>query len=187
MTLTRTHDAEHEVHSLADVKAQLRITVTSDDDSLRSYIPAVRHAVEKFIQQTLITSIWELTLDAFSSEICLPMGPIQSVTTIAYVDTDGDNQTFTDFQNDAKGRLRPSYGNSWPSTRDQYDAVTITYVAGQTHAGNVDPDIKQAMLLLIGAADAGREDIVIGAGVVVSELKNHTAKNLLEPHKLWSV
>ncbi|MCP4230922.1 MAG: hypothetical protein GY771_12365 [bacterium] len=46
-------------------------------------------------------------------------------------------------------------------------------------------DIKHAMLLLVGAADVGREDIVIGAGIVVSELKNHSAKDLLAPHKRY--
>ena len=182
MNPERTCDAAHEVLSLADVKSQLRITSTSDDDSLREFIVSVRHSVEQFIQKTLITSVWEYKLDSFPAEICLPMGPIQSVTTVAYVDTNGDAQTFTDFQNDSKGRLRPAYGFNWPATRNQYDAVTITYVAGQTHAGNVAPDIKHAMLLLVGAADVGREDIVIGAGVVVSVLKDHTAKDLLAPY-----
>lgn len=186
MILTRTHDAESEVLSLAEVKSQLRITTTADDDSFKAFITAVRRSVEAFLQKSLVTTIWELKLDSFPCEIQLPMPPIQSITTVAYVDTDGADQTFTDFQYDKKGRLRPAYGESWPSTRNQYGAVTITYVAGEIHAGNVDPDIKHAMLLLIGAADVGREDIVIGAGVVVSELKNHSAKDLLAPHKNWT-
>ncbi len=117
------------------------------------------------------------------------MSPIQSITSVEYVDTDGATQTLASsgYQFDAKGRLSPSYGNSWPSTRSQYDAVTVTYIAGETHAGNVPEDIKHAMLLMIGAADVAREGVVIGAGVVVSEVKNPRAAGLLHPYKVVSV
>ena len=182
MNLTRTLDAASEVLSLTEVKDQLRITTTADDDSLRLFIAAVRHKVEHILSKTLITSTWEYKIDAFPAQICLPMAPVQSITTVAYVDTDGANQTFTDFQFDASGRLSPAYGFSWPSTRDQYDAVTVTYIAGQTHAGNVPADIKHAMLLLVGASDIAREDTVIGAGVVVSKVPDG-ADSLLMPHK----
>jgi len=184
MNLTRTLDSASEVLSLAEVKNQIRVTTTADDDSFRLFIAAVRHRVEWLLGKTLITSTWEYKTDTFACEICLPMGPIQSVSSISYVDTDGATQSFTDFQVDKSGRLRPSFGNSWPSTRLQYDAVTITYIAGETHAGNVPEDIKLAMLLLVGASDIAREDTVIGAGVVVSQIPDG-AQSLLAAHKHW--
>lgn len=185
MSLTRTFDAVSETLALADVKKQLRITTTADDDSLRAFIASVRHTTEQFLSRTLVTSIWEYKRDYFPAQICLPMGPIQSVTTVEYIDTNGDSQTFTDFQFDVDGRLRPAYGFSWPSARLQYDAVTVTYVAGATNAGKVEPDIKHAMMLLVGAADIAREDTVVGAGVVVTKIPDG-ARALLMPHKRWS-
>lgn len=185
MNLTRTKDAESEAISLTEVKNQLRIgTSTADHDAFCLFIAAVRHRTEQYLGKTLITSTWEYKLDKFpDDEICLPMAPIQSVTTVAYTDTDGNPQTFTDFQVDKQGRLKPAYGFSWPSTRGELDAVTITYIAGETSAGEVPEDIKLAMLLEIGAYDVGRENIVIGAGVIVTELRAGNARSLLAPHK----
>ena len=185
MNLTRTFDAESETLSLTDVKTQLRITETDDDDALRIFIAAIRHQTETFLGHTLVTSTWELKLDCFNSEIELSMGPIQSITSVQYVDTDGATQTLAadQYQFDIGGRLKPSYSNSWPSTRDQYDAVTITYIAGETHAGNVKPDIKLAMLLWIGACDLNRENV---AFTQVIEIPN-SAKDILSPYRKWQL
>jgi len=185
MNLTRTLDAESETLSLTDVKDQLRITNTDDDDALRMFIAAIRHRTEQFLRKTLVTSTWELKLDCFDPEIELPMNPVQSITSVQYVDDDGDTQTLASsgYQSDAQGRLSASYGNSWPSTRSVYDAVTVTYVAGKTHAGNVEPDIKLAMLLWIGACDLNRENI---AFTQVSTIPDG-AKSLLAPHRNWKL
>ncbi len=183
MNLIRTVDASSEAISLTDVKNQLRIaSSTADHDSFRHYIGAVRHRTETFLGKTLITSTWEYKIDFFPRVICLPMSPIQSVTTISYVDTDGVSQTFTDFQVDNSGRLAPAFSFNWPSTRLQFDAVTITYIAGELNAGQVQDDIKYAMLLWIGACDIAREDTVIGAGVVVSQIPGG-AEHILAPYR----
>lgn len=180
MNITRTHDADHEVLSLSDVKNHLRITGTDDDDALRLMVAGIREKTETFLGKTLITSTWELKLDCFESIIYLPMSPVQSITSIQYVDTDGNTQSFTDFQVDRQGRLKPSYNNDWPDTRKQFDAVTITYVAGETHAGNVKTDIKLAMLLWVGACEINREDNVIGTTVATIP---ESARNLLMPYR----
>lgn len=185
MNLVRTFDAESEALSLTDVKTQLRITNTDDDDSLRQFIASIRRRTENYLRKSLVTTTWEYKIDAFESEMLLPMGPIQSITSVQYVDSDGETQTLaaSGYQFDRKGRLKPSYDNDWPSTRDQYDAVTVTYKAGQTHAGNVDPDIKLGMLLWIGACDLNRENI---AFTQISTIPN-SAKDLLSPHRNWRV
>lgn len=191
MNLVRTFDAESEALSLTDVKGQLRITGTDEDDALRLFIAAIRHKAEHYLQRTLITSVWELKLDCFSdtrriwptsNQIILPMRPVQSISSVAYVDTDGASQTLSSsgYQFDRRGRLMPAYGTTWPSTRSQYDAVTVTYVCGETHAGNVPEDIKLAMLLWIGACDINREDIAFTQVVPIPG----GAKDLLAPHKV---
>ena len=185
MNLTRLLDAESETLSLTDVKDQLRITATDDDDALRMFIAGIRHRTEQFLCKTLVTSTWELKLDCFAPVIELPMYPIQSITSIAYVDTDGASQTLSSslYQFDKGGRLLPAYGQTWPSTRSQLDAVTVTYVAGKTHAGNVEPDIKLAMLLWIGACDLNRENI---AFTQVSTIPDG-AQSLLAQHRNWKL
>ena len=181
MNLTRTFDAESESLSLTDAKDQLRITTTDDDDALRIFIAGIRHRTEQYLGRTLVTSIWELKLDCFASVIELPMYPIQSITSVQYVDTDGDSQTLSSnlYQFDKGGRLLSAYAQTWPSTRSQLDAVTITYVAGETHAGNVVPDVKLAMLLWIGACDLNRENIAFSPVATIPD----GAMALLAPHR----
>ena len=182
MILTRTHDAESEVLSVNDIKDHLRITGTDDDDSIRFFAAAIRRKTETYLGKTLVTSTWELKLDCFPEIIELLMTPIQYIASVSYIDTSGNNQIFTDIQFDTGGRLKPSYGNSWPSTREQFGAVTITYVAGHTHAGNVPEDIKLAMLLWIGDSDINREDSIIGT--IISPIPN-SAKDILNMYRDW--
>ena len=182
MNLVKTHDAAQEPISLDDVRNQLRIVAgQSDDDALEQFIVAIRHKVETFLGRTLITSIWQLKLDCFESLIELPMAPVSSVDSISYVDSNGDSQEFTDFQFDRSGRLMPSFNSVWPETRKQFDAVTITYTAGDEQ---VNQDIKLAMLLMIGACDINREDNLIGT--IVAEIPNG-AKNILLPYRSYKL
>lgn len=182
MNLTRPYNAQSETLSLTDVKNHLRITHSDDDDKLRQLIAAVREKTEHELGKTLVTSTRELKLDAFPDEIGLDYRPVQSITSIEYIDTDGANQTLAadQYQFDRQGRVKPSYGNSWPDTRDAYDAVTITYVAGETHAGNVPQDIKLAMLLMIGHYDLNAENSAFTQIITIPE----GAKSLLAPHKV---
>ena len=188
MNPERLLDAKSEVVSLTEVKNQLRIDVSAvaDHDAFRLFIPAIRHKTENHLQKTLITSTWKYRLNCFPDEIQLPMAPIQSITSIDYIDDDGNPQVFTDFQFNKEGRLLPAYDFTWPSTREQLDAVTITYIAGYDNAGEVPEDVKLAMLLWIGECDIAREDVVVGAGVVVTKIPDGAA-NLLMPHRKFGI
>ena len=178
MNLIRTVDAEREALTLDDVKFQLRIVDGfENDDAFNLFIQAIRHKTEQYISKTLITSTWQLSLDSFCQEIVLPMSPIASIETISYIDPDGVSQEFTDYQFDRFGRLQPSFGNQWPDTRAQFDAVTITYIAGET---SVSADIKLAMLLWVGACDINRENNLVGT--IVSEIPDG-AKSYLQPYR----
>jgi len=111
------------------------------------------------------------------------MGPVQSITSISYIDVDGNTQAYTTFQYDSTGRLLPAWGYTWPSTRDQLEAVTITYVCGATHAGNVQQDIKLAMLLWIGSMDINRENTAFSQVSVIPE----SAKSILNMYRDWQL
>lgn len=67
--------------------------------------------------------------------IRLPLGPVQSVSSIAYFDTNGASQTFGASNYRAhEDRFGPyvrlASGSAWPDTETRDDAVTVTYVAG---------------------------------------------------------
>lgn len=127
--------------------------------------------------RALVTQVWDLTLDQFpaTDSIALPLPPIQSVTSITYVDELGASQTFSSSKyalSAAKHwgpRINLNYGEVWPTTRYQPDAVTVRFVAGYDDGsspadpqGSVPAPIKAAMKLLIAHWYEHREQVVMG-------------------------
>jgi len=156
--------------TLAEAKAHLRVNHANDDASIDGLIVAAREWVEAFTGRSLVTQTRTYVLDGFPVEddfIALPGSPIQSVTLVSYVDAAGATQTWgaANYVVDSTadpGGIFLAYGASWPDTRDQRHAVTITYVAGYTI---VPQRIKQAMLLIIGELYARRELAIVGAAI----------------------
>ncbi len=152
MITARTVGPATEPVSLVEAKAHLGVTITDDDARITSLIKGAREWAENDSGRSFITQTWEAKIDAFplGNIIKLPKTPIQSITSVAYIDTNGDSQTFTDFTLDILGeRIYLDYGESWPSTQDIENAVTITYVAGYGAAASVPEPIKQAIKLQI--------------------------------------
>jgi len=165
--------------TLAQAKSHLRITSSAEDSDITGMITAARKAVERWCKRGLITQTVRLRLDAFPVvAIRLPWGRAASITSVTYVDTDGDTQTLASYHSDLDSlpaRITPAYGESWPQTRDQLAAVSVTYVVG---AAAADEDVVAAIKLLIGDMYANREASVIG----VSVAENPAVRALLDPH-----
>lgn len=108
-------------------------------------------------------------------EIFLPFPPLQSVSSIKYIDTDGVQQTldptlYTVDTVSEPARITPAYGTTWPAIRNQINAVEVTFVCGYGAAANVPQGIKSWMLMRIGAMYENREELVVAQRVTVSEL-----------------
>ena len=98
-----------------------------------------------------------------SDIIYLSRGPIQSITSVKYVDTLGDEITITNDKYNTDlisepGRIISTAG--WYATKDTVNAVVVRYVVGYSSASDVPAAIKQAMLLLIGEMYEKRIDSV---------------------------
>jgi uncharacterized phiE125 gp8 family phage protein len=163
MPLRKTTDATVEPVTLAEAKAHLRVSDSAQDTYIGALITAARTTCEERMQRTLIHTDWTLTLDAFPDAIPLRMPRVVSVTSVQYVDTNGATQTLasTEYQVDNQsepGWIVPAYGKSWPSTRDQANALTILYRCGYGADATLVPmPIKQWILLQIGAMFENRE------------------------------
>lgn len=141
------------------------------DNSQFGYVNALitkaRLWCENYQERQYLTATWKLYFEAFPEEIEIRKLPVQSITSIQYVDTNGDTQTLatadyqTDFASeDHPARIKPAYGEVWPSTRsDTYQAVIVTFKAGWTSAANVSATIKHAILLLVSHWNEMREPI----------------------------
>lgn len=152
MYLTRTVAPATEPVTLTEAKAHLGVTISDDDTRITALIVAARETAENYTQRSFITQTWVAKLDAFPNGdiIELPKGPIQSITSVQYVDEDGDTQTFTEYTLDAAAeRIFLNYDEDWPDTRDIENAVTITYVTGYGVAAAVPESIKSALKLKV--------------------------------------
>lgn len=152
--------------TLAEAKAHIR-SVTNDEDTLVTrWIAGARRRAQTFTQRVFITQTWEWLLDGFDRwQLELPNGPLQSVTSVKYLDEAGVEQTLAPARYivDAKsdpGRITPAYGDAWPTTLCRINAVTIQFVAGYgAAAADVPEEIKIAMLLMIAHLDQHRSEV----------------------------
>lgn len=136
MPTTRTVGPSVEPFDLAEAKAHLRVDDDASDDLIELLISTVREACEDRIERTLITTTWLHEASYLRERMRLPMGPVQSITSVQYLDVDGVLQTLagTEWQL-ASGFLIPAHNKVWPTRICELGAARITFTAGFGGAG----------------------------------------------------
>lgn len=170
MALNQTVAPLVEPIGLEEIKGHLRIDIADDDIRLEDYISAARNWCEDFQARQLLTATWQLKLDAFPDEpwILVPLPPLQSVTSIQYLDQDNVLQTLptSDYLVDAAsepGRICPAPDVTWPVTYEVPNAITITFKAGYGDDPSKVPHVtRHGLRLLIGHWHEHRESVVLG-------------------------
>lgn len=182
-----TTDPTEEPVTLADMKLHLRVDNNDEDELISALIKAARMWCEGYQGRAYLTQTLTVKFDAFVDCLDLPRPPLQSLT-ITYVDTDGDTQTLssTYYSVDTTsepGRLYLAYNQSWPSTRNDKHAVTVTAVCGWETVAAVPAQIKAAIKLLVAHLYENRE--------AVSSLSLHdvplSIKSLLATHRMMEL
>lgn len=188
MALRKVTDAVVEPVTLAEARAHLRPASNAEDPLITQLITVARQACEDKLQRTLIQTTWEDTLDAFPDAIQLRMPPVIDVLSVQYVDEAGTTQTLAapSYQVDARsepGWIVPAYGYAWPATRDQINAVTVTFRCGYGAAAAAVPaPLKQWILLMVGTLYENRESVIAAQGIVAVELG--FADRLLDTYRM---
>lgn len=126
--------------TLQAAKAWLRVDHPDEDATVSALIAAATSALDGrggILGRALEPQTWELALDAFpASEIRLPLGPVASVTSVAFTAADGSEGTVSasDFVIDNAetfgGWIVPRAGFAWPATMATGSAVRVRFVAG---------------------------------------------------------
>lgn len=150
--------------TLEEVKAHLRVDVNAEDSLIENLITAARVYVENDIGRALVTQSLVMKLPGFPYPLELAHPPVQSVTSITYIDLDGAEQTlseslYTVDLDSLQPNIVPSWGNVYPAVRDVPNPVTVIFVAGYGDADAVPMPLKQAMLMLIGGMYENREAV----------------------------
>lgn len=163
LTIVTVPDSNDPVLTLAQAKAQSRVTNDAEDSLIADAVLSATQYAEKFTSRQFVTATWKLTLDRFPRVIRLPLPPTISIGSVKYVDTAGTQQTLdvSKYQFDGlsePGRIVPAWGEVWPDTRDELNAVTVEFDAGYGDASEVPQSIKQAMLLIVAHGFDDREE-----------------------------
>ena len=169
----------------AEAKDHLRVDAATEDNLIETLITVAREQFELETGRVLMTQTWEQLFDYFPAEITLLRFPVQSITSIKYLDTDGTEQTLatTEYVVDIKSeptRIVEEFGKDWPVTRDTVNAVTVTFVAGYVDAASVPESIKSAIKLLLSHLFENREAVVFGGSPVPLPLGY---ERLMAPHR----
>ena len=158
--------------STADAKTHLRITGSDDDTLVDRIVKKARQWCEAFTHRALIDQTWEMVMDGFpAGAILIAKPPLDSITSIKYVDTEGNTKTWTStlYRVDTAsepGRVTPAWGETYPSVRTVTGSVQVRLKGGYGTAGSDVEDVAMnlisAMELVIGSMYEHREDIVVG-------------------------
>jgi uncharacterized phiE125 gp8 family phage protein len=159
--------------TLIEAKAHCRIDTSDDDGLLAGYIMTARAWLESQVGP-LMTQTWDTTFDYrwpwYDDRyvLRLPLRPVQSVTSVTYVDESGATQTlspslYTVVLNTPVATVEKAYNALWPNVRRQIAAIAVRGVYGYgSNPGDVPAPLRHALLMLVGHFNEHREAVVIG-------------------------
>jgi uncharacterized phiE125 gp8 family phage protein len=166
-------------------KAHLAVEHNDDDELIGELVAVARAHVEAVTGTRLYTQTVRLKTDCWADlALGLPVAPIQSVTSVAYVDVTGAPATLSSaVYEDRLDGLEPvivlKSGQSYP-TREPGSLITITAVAGYGAENAQPPDVAHALKLTLGDLYRYRETLapagvarIPSAASVEALLANH--------------
>lgn len=164
--------------SVPELRAHLRIDHGDEDALLAVYAAAACMDIEETCNRALVSRTLETTLDRWPSgnAIALPRPPLVSVTSVTITNELGVSRVWSsaDYlvdKDSEPGRIVLKTGVSWPSdTLAPVNGIRIRWVAGYGDADDVPALLAMGLRLLAGEYFENRESLVVGAGVVASEL-----------------
>lgn len=167
---------------LDEAKRHLReeLDESGQDLVIRGLIAQAREMVEGQTDRKLICSTIRERFSEFADVLTLTHAPVLYVSSIVYLDANGDEQTLDEgsYRVDSDStpcKIEPAYGESWPATISVRGAVTVTYVAG--HAAMISSvDAASNTLTVVGRTLANGDVVRMTntGGALPSPLTTHT-------------
>ena len=197
--------------TLAEAKTHLRIEHTADDTYIEGLIQAAREYVEQETNRVLITQTWEYYLDDLGVNqntewwdgtrelattvlqkrcIELPLGPVQSITSVKTFDEE-DNETVFDSSKyfldvaSLPARLALRRNQNWDTFTRETNGFQVTYVAGYgDNASDVLRALRHAILILVATWYENRE-VTTENGL--TGMVPEGVSPILEKYKVWTL
>jgi len=175
---------------LVQAKLHLRVDDSFDDELIDPMIITAREHVEDITRRALLTQTWDYSLDGWpcGNATTLPLGNLQSVTSVKWKDTAGTEATLTlntdylvETNGDQCGRLVLPYAKPWPTAAlFPSNPITIRFLCGWTTPALVPSKIRSAILLVVAKLYESRGEDTVGQTVV----EDKTVARLLESARL---
>lgn len=190
VSLVRIAAPTDDLFTVDELKSMLRITSDSNDMLLASYRDAAVEYVEGVCGCSIMKQQWQLGLAEFPyweeritrgrdsylpRPILLPRGPLISLESIDFVDSNGASQKYTDGVVDDLSKppaIYPPYGLVFPIARYDANSVKVKYTTGMGWNGTeATPDkvmetIKMAVRFLVAHFFENAEPVPIDVSVV---------------------
>lgn len=121
-------------------------------DLVEAYLDAAIARVEAMSGRMLFTRSLRYTTDAFGTALVLPASPVSTVSSVAYVDTDGATQTLSSgayalIDKTETPTLYPVFGTEWPKVRPFPGSVTVEFDAGYgAEMDDIPAPLRQAVM-----------------------------------------
>ena len=165
---------------------------TEQDDLLKGLRLTALEYAQNYTNRKLRAETWKLYLDdwPYCESVELPYAPLRSIpsTGVVYTDSDGNSTTLSSTKWSADtvsepGRLVLNYDEIWPTnTLANKNPIAIEFNAGYESSSSVPESIKIAMLLMMAQWYEGREDAIVGAGILYAKMPLG-AKALMSPYR----
>jgi uncharacterized phiE125 gp8 family phage protein len=142
--------------SLAEAKAQLRVTTTSNDLVINGLIATATRACETLVQRVFASWTFEWVLPCWRSELRIPIAPVAAdgIASIKYVDWASQAQQTLDksaYVVQTRGdsvAIIPKFGTAWPLVfAHASEPIVVQFDAGYDDPADVPPNVKTAILL----------------------------------------
>ncbi len=174
--------------TVEQVRAHLRIDHTEEDAYLASLIGAAVDHLDGWsgiLGRALITQTWRQDFTGFDCVMRLPMFPVASIASVAYVDASGATVTLNsdvyELQSDERGAfIRLKVGQAWPVTGESNAPASVAYVCGSA-AADVPAAIRHAILIMVADMYRFTETSILGNATQVQI--STTVDRLLWPHR----
>jgi uncharacterized phiE125 gp8 family phage protein len=136
--------------SVETAKLHLRVDGTADDVLIAAYLKSARELGEGLARRAFVTQTLELVINEWPSGgiLKLPRPPLQSVTSVKYLDVDKVEHTWTDYVVDERSEPGAIIFKSFPSDAlFESGAIAVRFVAGYGAAAAVPGVFVQGVLL----------------------------------------
>lgn len=140
--------------TLAEAKTNLRVYNSLENTLIEGLITAARKVVEDYSWRPIMTQTIDVLFDKndVTEILLINKQPIQSITSVKYIDANGIEQTLapnTDYVTDLLSQVGRVKLNTIPPMKDTLSALKIRVVCGYANAAAVPKSYIAAMHLII--------------------------------------